>query len=174
MRPASRHPLVQAYFRDLRSAAAALPEAQRSALLSDAVAQLDRSLAHASSDTDVRTVLASFADPDQVVAASIGPVQADVADTIPTGALGLYLGIVGMVFLFLPWVGVAIGAVGLAVSGTAVLRRRRAGATGGVALGGVAASLVAIALPLILIAVFDNIQDDQTNPTANTVVVGGG
>ncbi|NLA36036.1 MAG: hypothetical protein GX868_10165 [Actinobacteria bacterium] len=174
MRPASRHPLVQQYYRELREAATALPESQRTALLSDAVGQLNRSLVNASSDADVRTVLDSFADPDQVVAASVGPVQADALDTLPSGALGLYLGIVGMVFVFLPWVGVAIGGLGLLVSLVTAFRRRAAGATSGVALGAIAVSVVAIVLPLVLVAVFDNIQEGQKNPTVNTLVVNGG
>ena len=164
---------MQEYYRNLRSAAAALPEAQRTALLSDAVTQLNRSLANANSDADVRAVLASFADPEQVVEATAGPVQADAVGEGPTGAVGLYLGIVGMVFLFLPWVGIAIGVVGLAVNGATLMRRRRSGASAGMALGGLAASVVAIVLPLVLIAVFDSIRDDQQNPTVNTVVVNG-
>lgn len=150
-----------------------LPEEQRAALLREAVEQLNRSLASAHTDNDVSTVLASFADPEQVVAASNSVVQADATAGVPSGALGLYLGVVGMVFLFLPWVGVAIGVLAVLVSGSAFRRRRQHGAGPGVALGGLAAGTVAIVLPLILMAVVSNIEDDGSNPTPHTVTVGG-
>lgn len=173
MRPSSKHPLVRDWFSRLGEAAADLPEERRAKLLAEAVEQLDRSLAHARTDDEVRAVLDTFAEPSQVVEATRTRLQAEANAGAPTGGLGLYLGIVGMVFMFLPEVGIAIGVVALVVSVTALLRRRGRGMGGGLALGGVIASVLAIVLPLVFWVTFDRIAEGNSEPTPRTVQVGG-
>lgn len=169
MRPSSRHPLVQGYYAELKEATAALDEVQRAALLDEAVGQLNVSIPPSATDAEVKLMLESFASPEQVAAAWKSDVQADALPGVPTGAAGLYLGVVAMVFLFIPWVSVALGAVGAAFSYRALRRRRAAGAKGGLALGGVAVAIAAVIIQLSITAVLAGIDDDQSNPEPNKV-----
>jgi len=168
MKPASRHPLVLSYYSELREKCSDLDDEPRRALLGEAVQQLNAAT-RGVRDDEMESVLAAFADPADVVAAS-GRLQAiEEAQGVGTGAVPLYLAIVGLAFVFIPWIGAAIGALAVVAGLVTLVRRRAAGLSIGVPLGAIGVGVLAVVLPIVLLIVLNNIQDDQSTPTPKVV-----
>lgn len=160
---------MQRYYAELSDVTRSLGEEQRSALLAEAVEQLNASIPPTATDAEVERMLESFATPEQVIAASNSKVQADAIAGVPTGAAGLYLGAVAMVFLFIPWVSVVVGLLAAIVSFRALRKRQAAGAKPSLALGGLVVGIAAVVIQLGITAALAGINEDQENPEPNRV-----
>lgn len=152
MTTATGHRQADNYLRDLRQAARVLPRSQRGELVAEIQAHIADGLAQAESEAAVRNLLDDLGDPADIVHAALPPGGAP-----PTvGTLALVLGLVGAGIGLVPLIGFVVAIpLGVAAVMLGINARRQAHSWGtpmGIATGGVVAGVIAMVVPLLVVA----------------------
>ncbi len=148
-----RPPVVDEYLAELERAAERLPHDRRQELLADLTAHVDAGTTESESEADLRNMLDALGTPADIVAASL-PDQIVQPDTVPTGRLALTFGILALVLVPLPLLGlfsIPMGITAILLGLRARGRLRSAGLSTSPATAGVVAGSLAILIPALLI-----------------------
>ncbi len=166
-----RHPLVERYLADLqRHAASTLPPAQREELFAEISSHVDAGARAARSEADIRNMLDDLGHPLDIVNAAAPP----RTDGGPTGQLAVVLGVIAVVLILVPPVGIPVGAIAVILGLRARRHSRGLGSINRMATSAVALGAVAVALRvLLLIGLVSSGSDADTEaPTENTILGG--
>lgn len=114
-----RHPLVEEYLTELRQRAKHLPRHEREELLAELRAHVDAGAEQAESEADIHNMLEALGAPEEIIAAAPAATH-----TGPTGRLGLTFGIVALVTVPTPFLGILTIPLGIAAVVLGVRARR--------------------------------------------------
>lgn len=81
-------------------------------------------------------------------------IHQNVAQQNGKGTAGFVCGLVGLVFCWVPWFGVILAIVGLALSGAGISQSNKTGQSKGLAVAGLVCSIVALIPAIILLVIF--------------------
>ena len=149
-----QRPLVaKEYLTELNQAAERLPVDRRHELVADLTAHVDAGIAESDSEADLRNMLDALGPPADIVAASL-PESTNRPEAISTGRLAMTFGVLALVFLPLPILGlfsIPFGITGVVLGIRARRRLRLAGLAASPATAGIVTGSLAIAVPLLLV-----------------------